>query len=336
MPAQVESMMFAGETPWHREGVYVGDHNLTSEGAIVKAGLDWEVEQVPFYTMELKAHTGPKSDVEFNSPAGSPEIFNAKEVEGLKIVRRVRDKNVYGVFTDAYEPLQNRDAFGFIDSLVETGGVTIHTAGSLQGGKRVWILAKLPNVMEVLRDDIVDKYLLFANSHDGSLAVTALFTPIRVVCCNTLSLALSSRDKARTVKFRHSKNVMEKVEEAKNILGIANQEFEKSLEMYKAFAVKQMNFSKLQSFVEELFPKLEDKEEASTRTQNIRNKVLKLHEDGIGTDIAGVRGTGWGVYNAVVEYADFERGRDSSRLNSAWFGSGAQLKSRAAQLLAAA
>ena len=165
MAANVESMFYTRETPWHGLGTKV-EESPCSEEALITAGLDWDVVQEPIYT-------------------GNEELIN-----GYKANIRDTDRKVLGVVTNRYKVVQNRDAFSFTDRLLGEG-VRYETAGSLQGGRRVWLLAHMPRDY-IISGEKFSPYLLFSNTHDGSGAVKVALTPIRVVCQNTLNLALDT------------------------------------------------------------------------------------------------------------------------------------------------
>lgn len=165
MAANVETMFYTRQKPWHGLGTMVQEAP-TSKDALILAGLDWQVIQKPIITED-----------------GIP-------ISGFKANLRETDNRVLGVVTDRYRTIQNHDAFAFTDSLLGEG-VTYETAGSLQNGRRVWVLAKLPQ-RYIISGDEITPYLVFMNAHDGTGAIKAAMTPIRVVCMNTLNLALST------------------------------------------------------------------------------------------------------------------------------------------------
>ena len=168
MAAEVETMFSVRERPWHGLGTIV-EEAPDSETALKLAGLDWMVEQRQLYT-------------EFG-----------KNVPGYKVNIRDKDEQILGIVTDRYKVVQNTEAFAFTDNLLGEG-VKYETAGSLQGGKRVWILARLPREY-IMSGERITPYLVFSNTHDGSGAVKVAITPVRVVCNNTLNLALSTANR---------------------------------------------------------------------------------------------------------------------------------------------
>lgn len=190
MSANVETMFFAGrQKPWHGLGVQV-EGALSSEEALIRAGLNWNVVQ-----RSITTDTGI-------------------QIEGYKANIRDSDDKVLGVVTDRYKIVQNRDAFNFTDDLLGKG-VRYETAGSLQEGRRVWLLAKLPSTY-IMAGDRISPYLVFSNSHDGTGAIKVAMTPIRVVCQNTLNLALSTADRIWTAN--HTGDIELKLENAKETL----------------------------------------------------------------------------------------------------------------------
>ena len=189
MSANVETMFFTRVTPWHGLGTRVEEAPGSKE-ALVLAGLDWKVVQKPIVTED-----------------GLP-------VNGFNANIRDRDSQVLGVVTNRYKVVQNEDAFAFTDKLLGEG-VTYETAGSLQDGRRTWILAKLPQ-RYIISGDEITPYLVFMNSHDGTGAIKAAMTPVRVVCQNTLNLALSTAK--RSWSTNHTGDIKGKLEDARNTL----------------------------------------------------------------------------------------------------------------------
>ena len=307
MPHAVESMMYAGLVPWHGLGTPVSTE-VTASDAIKFAGLSWRVDLQPVF-------------------AGAGLVQS--QVDGVKATVRSTDQRALGVVGDRYVPVQNEDAFAFFDSVVGESQAIYHTAGSLDGGRRVWVLAKLPGEVRLSQDDVTEKYLLLMNSHDGSTALRMLFTPVRVVCQNTLNLALR-RGAAEGIAIRHTASATTRIDEARRALGLAHAyyadfEAEAARLMATPYADMQMRI-----LVGKLFPAEPD--ELSTRTQHHRQKVLDLFESGKGHE--HIRGTAWAALNAVAEFADHHRStrtrpgdnRDEKRLSSIWLGSAATLK----------
>jgi phage/plasmid-like protein (TIGR03299 family) len=228
------------------------------------------------------------------------------------------------------------EAFDFMDELVGKGSASYHTAGSLHGGRRVWILAQMPKCIHVTDQDIIGSFLLLANAHDGSLSITVKHTNIRVVCANTLELSLEEAN-LPMFKVLHTESMAGKIEKAKEILLLSEKRLRDNLVTIKSLQRQKFTTEKFKKYLEALLP---DNPEATrnTRISNIRQRIVELWEgDGKGIDISGVRGTGWAAYNSVVEYLDWIRGRNKdNRMSSSWFGEGRKTKERALALALAA
>lgn len=193
MAANVESMFYTRTAPWHGLGVRV-EEVLGSKEALNQAGLDWKVEQTDVYAA------------------------SGERIPGYKANIRDIDRSVLGIVGDRYKIVQNEEAFAFTDGLLGEG-VKYETAGSLAGGKIVWMLAKIPEKY-IISGDAIEPYLVFCNSHDGSGAIRVAMTPVRVVCQNTLNLALKGA--SRVWSARHTENVMSRMDEARETLQLAN------------------------------------------------------------------------------------------------------------------
>jgi phage/plasmid-like protein (TIGR03299 family) len=311
MAHEIESAMFVHKPAWHGLGTLL-DNPPTAEAAIKAAGLDWEVKLVDLQTAD------------------------DKQTVTQKAVRRSSDSSVLGVVGPDFEPLQNKDAFGWFDPFISSKGAMFESAGSLREGRRVWILAKLNrDPMFVLPGDEVEKYLLLAHGHDGSLSVHAGFTPIRVVCANTLRMAAEHGD-SKLLRIKHTKNVRETLQEVQAIIDLADARFEATAEQYRVLARRRIDQAGLRKYVDVVWrmPKAvgpaEQEEKVEPVAERIHKKVTELFEVGRGAELRGVRGTWWGAYNAVNEFLAHERGNDDARrLDSLWFGNGAMLNRRA-------
>jgi len=210
------SMMYTGATPWHRLGTKLAQP-ATSKQAIQAANLNWRVIKKRLYAID------------------GGEVLKSDK---YAIVRE--DKwgkegcKVLGVVSDGYTPVQNSDAFDFFDSIVGNGEAVYHTAGALGNGERVWILAKLPDDICVAGDDVVNKFLLLANAHDGTMSVQIKFTPVRVVCQNTLTQALSIDNIG--IKIAHSRKVHNKLSVASETLGIIRLRYDDLAKSFEGMA----------------------------------------------------------------------------------------------------
>lgn len=318
MSSEIETMMYAcGEVPWHGLGVFCGNEPISSSEAITAAGLDWLVETKDIYSKVI--------DV--------PETMN--KVDGYKSIVRATDQKILGVTGNRYVPVQNIEAFTFMDSLVDEGLMRYHTAGSLRGGKNIWMLAKIGQV-EILPGDAVDKFLFLYNSHDGSRALRCFFTATRVVCANTAAIALSE-GKGQGLYLRHTASIHDKLVEGKQILGIAQNEFKNFEDFAKRLVSKQVTVKQVETFISALFP---DPPEhiKNSRVGEKRELFLELFEQGIGQDIKGVAGTGWALYNALVEFSNYKnpaRGKSAQerRFESSILGASTSLIGRGTQQL---
>lgn len=193
MAHQIETMFYTRQPAWHGLGVRVTEA-LTSQEALTISGLDWSVGQQPIYTEQGQLIPNYKANVRNN------------------------DNSILGVVSDRYTIVQNNEAFEFTDNLLGEG-VRYETAGSLQSGRRVWLLAKLPEKY-IINGEKIEPYLVFSNSHDGSTAINVAMTPIRVVCQNTLNLAL--RQAKRSWSAKHVGNMQSKLHEAQETLELAH------------------------------------------------------------------------------------------------------------------
>lgn len=244
MAANVESMFYVRETPWHGLGTKVMEAPSSKE-ALSLAGLDWRVLQEPIYTE------------------------NEELVEGYKANVRDSDRKVLGVVTDRYKVIQNEEAFAFTDELLGEG-VRYETAGSLQGGKKVWLLAHLPHEY-IISGERISPYLLFSNTHDGSGAIKVALTPIRVVCNNTLNLALTTAK--RSWSMIHTGDIKGKMNEAKDTLFMAEKYMDSLGKEFETLRMKKISDSKVMEYIEMLLPV-----EESFTPQQARN-IKKLQED---------------------------------------------------------
>lgn len=296
------SMFFRGENPWHRLGRFIApEEKLNSEQAIVAANLDWTVGTQPLFLAD-----------------GTLAPANA--------VVRSDNNAVLGVVGKDYQPLQNRDAFRFFDSFIESNQAQYETAGALREGKRIWVLAKINSDLDVVKgDDTLSRYVMLSNSHDGTTAVRAGFTNIRVVCQNTLSIAHSSAA-SKLIRVRHGRNVKDNLDKVAEIMNLANREFEATLEQYKLLANREINSTDLEKYVKMVMigeKKMEANKEAGAR---ILNRIIPLFEKGRGNDMPEIKGTFWAAYNSISEYLQYEKGMDEGiRMDSLMFGQSATI-----------
>lgn len=306
MAHEVENMFYVNETPWHRLGKKL-NAPPSCEEAIRCAGLNWSVEKTPLWVH------GPEASFVMQVPAFA--------------TRRSSDGKVLGVVGPDYHVVQNSTAFKFFDPFVKNGEAFLETAGSLREGSRVWILARInrePSIIVKKADDVVQKYILLSNSHDGTMAVRVGFTPIRVVCANTLAMAHNAQT-SKLVRIRHTAKAAMSLEALRDVMNLANEQFEATAAQYRKLAECDINSADLAKYVCRVFsPANDDSSDEDilkkAESSRVLASVTKLFETGRGNDLPGVRGTAWAAYNAITEYMAYERGNDPDvRLDRVWF-----------------
>ena len=273
MAANVESMFYVRETPWHGLGTRVKEAP-SSKDALIYAGLDWKVIQEPVYT-------------------DSQEL-----IEGYKANVRDSDRRVLGVVTDRYKVIQNEEAFAFTDALLGEG-VRYETAGSLQGGKKVWMLARMPHEY-IITGERISPYLLFSNTHDGSGAIKVALTPIRVVCNNTLNLALSTAK--RSWSMIHTGDIQGKLQEAKDTLLLADRYMDSLGKEFENLRMKSMTDKQIMEYIEVLLPVEEDGTMKQKRNiEHLREDLKMRYFDA--PDLQDVGKNAYRFINAVSDFA---------------------------------
>lgn len=284
-----DSLFVARFPAWHGLGTLVPDA-LTSEEALKISGLNWEVQQTPIYTMQPTTKLHSVSQPGETLQAHDPELVNGW-------VANVRSDtcDVLGIVGQNYKIVQNRDAFAFTDSLIGEG-VKYESAGSLKGGRRVWLLARLPQTS--ILGDKVDPFLVFTNGHDGNAAVKVAITPVRVVCMNTLNLALDTSP--RSWSTTHQGDIQGKLHEAEQTLLRATQymvELENEAERLADIKITQDLLAQITS---DLFPLTKDPKRHAL-TYEMRKEFMARYL--AAPDLVRFRGTGWGVIGAASDFA---------------------------------
>ena len=307
MPANVETMFYTGATPWHGLGEKLEQAPTISE-AIEDSGLNWEVG-----TKDLVTTDG------YDVPA--------------RATYRKSDNSILGVVGPRYVPLQNKDAFEWFQPFVDAGECSLHTGGSLSNGQKVWVLAQLNrDPSEIVSGDEVQKFILLSNSHDGTTAIRVGYTPIRVVCVNTLAFAHSHKE-SNLLRIRHTRSSKTALDNVRDIMDNINAQFEATAEQYRFLASRDFNQADVQKYVKVLLG-IDKKapEDIKTRTQNILTEILATIE-GPKQSLPGVRGTWWAAYNGFNEYLNYTKGRNTNnRLESLWFGQNGTDNNKALQL----
>lgn len=295
--------VYVGETPWHNLGTRV-PADLTPEQMLDAAGLNWSVEKIPAY-----ANVGGK---------------NVKI--GQSALVRDRDNKILDVVSDDWNPVQNAEAFDFFNEFVAAGDMEMHTAGSLKDGQIVWGLAKVKDSFELFKGDQIDSYLLFSNFHKYGHSTDVRFTPIRVVCNNTLTLSLNSSVE-RMAKISHRK--VFKPESVKEMLGIATDKLAKYKEMASFLGSKKAKDEDIVEYFTRIFP-VTGAAKNKEISKNAEMAMSILHTQP-GAEYA--EGSWWQPFNAVTYLTDHLAGRSAdTRLTSAWYGYNKGVKTKALEL----
>jgi phage/plasmid-like protein (TIGR03299 family) len=298
-------MAYSGDTPWHGLGVKVPS-DLTPEQILQAAGLDWNVYKAPAFA----------------------NIDGVDVDVGHSALVRSNDNKVLDVVSNDWNPVQNSQAFDFFDEFVMAGDMEMHTAGSLRDGQIVWGLAKIKESFELFKGDQIDSYLLFTNFHKYGFSTDVRFTPIRVVCNNTLTLSLSTAIE-RMVKISHRKQF--DPSNVKDMLGIATDKLVKYKEMAEFLGSKKAKHESVVEYFERIFP-LTSKKENDTVKQSRNAKIaLDILHTQPGHEYA--EGSWWQPFNAVTFMTDHIIGRSNDgRLASSWYGVNKNLKIKALEL----
>ena len=303
-----------GTKPWYAVGTQLIDKAPSVAEGIKIAGFDWDVELTDLQSVD-----------------GHPTQF--------KGVMRSDNNACLGAVTKNYNPLQNTEAFKFFEPFIESGQATLDAAGSFYNGRKVWILAKINRddiIMNESKNDIIEKYILLSNSHDGGSAVRVGYTPFRISCQNTLTVAENS-NRSQLIKVYHRKNVVEAINCVADTMNLIDQTFKTYEEKYRYLATLPVDKKDLENYVKAVFSKksLEDLYENETgfsdiEVNNMRKSLIERVEEVFEMEYAH---NAWTAYNAVNSYLNHDRGRNQeSTYNSLWFQSARRLDQRALAL----
>lgn len=283
MSANVESMMYVGrKVPWHGLGTAVKEA-CNSVDAIKFSGLDWEVKQKSIFV-------------------------DKKKVDGYFANVRTSDDSVLGIVGNRYKIIQNKEAFDFTDSLLDEG-VVYETAGSLRDGKTIWLLAKMPET-KILGDKF-DPYICFTNNHDGFGSIKAFMTPIRVVCNNTLNLALNNTK--TSWRATHSGNLSSKIDEARHTLRLANDYMSTIASEADTLAVEKFSDREYQNALNVMFPV--PKNATERKVTNLEDEKATVTYCMMAPDLANFKGTKWQFLQAVADYTTHHQNKKASDEN---------------------
>jgi len=309
----VNTMAYVGETPWHQLG-----NQLPAKQSIEvwaeKAGMDWEIRESPVRYMTETAGT-----------LGSIMSFDEQ-----KVLYRSDTKAPLSVVSGRYQVVQPKSVLEFYRDLTEISGFELETAGVLKEGKKFWALAKTGKEAVLKGNDVVKGYILLATSCDGTIATTATPTTVRVVCNNTLTIALNGASSA--IKVPHSTTF--DAQAVKKQLGIAVSQWDSFMYRMRTLSERKVKSHESMNYFLKVMCNSDSQIDPALGLQNERalKKVQAMYEgQGHGSEMASASGTAWGLLNAVTEFVDHERRARSQeyRLDSAWFGQGAALKQRA-------
>ena len=307
-------MAFVGETPWHGLGRRV-EPTTDSATMLKAAGLDWTVEKIPGQGARVLRHR-----------AGRP-IY-----ERYFVTRSLQEGEttppVLGIVKDSYELVQNHEAFAFFEPFLAAGHAQYEAAGALGNGERIWVQVRLATPVVVAEDDEVTKFLLLSNAHDGSGALSIRFTPVRVVCQNTLNLAAKGGE--RVVNMRHSRHVRDRLgdEQVAILLKLVSDTFAQMAVDFARLARTEATAERRRRFMDDLFPMKSGPMGEPPLWQQRIDEVL----DNDAVTPPKTRNTMWGLYNAVTHAEDYRKSTEvgpEARLDRVWFGRGADLKMKA-------
>jgi phage/plasmid-like protein (TIGR03299 family) len=300
----VAQMAYAGELPWHGLGSQVSD-DISTDGMMEAAGLDWSVTKQPMYYMDDLGEMG--------------------EVPGKSALVRSSDNKVMDIVGQDWNPVQNAEAFEFFREFVDSGDMKMHTAGSLKGGKMVWALAKVNDgftIKTAQGEDSVESYLLFSNPHQYGKSIDVRFTPIRVVCNNTLTLSLN-QNVDQYVRMGHQRPF--NAEDAMATLGMAHQKLETYKEAAEYLCQKSYTSEQMVDYFNQVFPS------ASSRDSNKSREAQEVMHTQAGANLG--EGTFWQLFNTVTYMTDHTLGRNNdTRLQSSWYGANQNVKKKALEL----
>jgi len=301
---QIETMAYAGQSPWGDIGTQVSN-DLSPQQIMEKADLNWSVDKVQTYA----------------------DYQGEKIPTGMEALVRSSDNKILTQVGKNWEPCQNETAFEFFNEYCLEGGMDMESAGSLKGGKMVWALAKIKESFDVVKGDQVDSYLLFSNPHEYGKSIDVRFTPIRVTCMNTLAMAIKG-SAVNGMKVNHRKAFDPQI--VKQTMGIAHEKFEQYKEVAQFLSKKRFTADSLIQYYNEVFPRTyKGKDEVIVNAYDDLTtngqKAFDVLQSQPGANFA--QGSWWQALNSVTYLTDHVMGREAdSRMTSSWFGANANRK----------
>ena len=306
----VETMAYVGQTPWHGLGNQLTEHQPLEVWA-KQAGLDWSIEQTP-----VRYLTG-----------GASHLGEIKAFDDKQVLFRSDTKSPLSVVSNRYKVVQPEAILEFYRDLTEVSGFELETAGVLKGGRKIWALARTGQSTTLKGKDTTNGYVLLATACDGSMATTAQFTSVRVVCNNTLTVALD--DQSHAIKVPHS--TVFDAQAVKAQMGLSVSQWDEFMYRMKTLSNRKVSPHDVKYYLDATFAN--PKELVSSKAnEHTKSQVLALFEGGgMGSNLASANGTAFGLLNAVTQFVDHEKRARTidHRLDSAWFGPGANLKQKA-------
>jgi phage/plasmid-like protein (TIGR03299 family) len=308
-------MAYAGQVPWHGLGTRVDD-DLSVDEMLIAAGLDWTVRKVPtFYELEKEQMPWERAE---------PDVIYT----GQSVLLRDTDDSLLTIVTDDWEPCQNHEAFEIFAEFVDRNELEMHTAGSLKDGQLVWALTKMKQEFVLFNDDVTEQYLLLVNPHQYGRAIHIRNTPIRVVCNNTLSMAMgrhSDMKASQTHRTRFDPDAM------KEAMGIATAQMENYAATARFLGSREFGDATVQDYFDRVFPSMSTKKGKEHSRNAINAMNLLQSESQPGAEYG--RYTWWQAFNTVTYMSDHVLGKhQDKRLHSAWFGANAVRKNNALEL----
>ena len=308
MAHEISSMAFTGATPWHGLGNHLSEQQPIHIW-LKEAGMDWTIEQ---------------SDVLFNADNSALHI---RPYADSKVLFRSDSLTPLSVVSNRYKVVQPHEVLNFYKDLVSAGGFELETAGVLKGGRKLWALAKTGHEARIKGNDRIKAYLLLATSCDGTLCTTAQFTSVRVVCNNTLQMA--TKQSAGAVKVPHSTKF--DPQQVKEALGIGFSSWDAFTRDLKQLSQRSVSPFEAENYIRSVLNEPVLTDDLNTASKAFQRISGLYQGKGMGSELSSANGTAWGLVNAVTEYVDHHRRarNQDNRLDSAWFGVGAQLKQTA-------